>query len=125
MADKPQTIDAYLAGVTGDKRAALEALRETIHSIVPDAEEGISYGMPAFRLNGKPIAGFSASKDHCSYFPMSGAVVEAHADALSGYSTSKGTVRFQPDKPLPSDLVRLLIEARIAEMAGSGDGDDS
>ena len=115
MAAKPKTIDEYLAAVSADKRAALEKLRKTIKAIAPQAEECISYGLAAFRLNGILIAGFGASASHCSYFPMSGSIVAAHKDDLKGYDTSKGTIRFPANKPLPVALVRKLVKARIAE----------
>src|SRR5262245_45317606 len=118
MAAKPKTIDEYLSGVSPEKRAALEELRQTIRSIVPEAEEGFSYGMPAFRLDGKPIAGFAAAAKHCTYFPMSGSTVETLKNELKGYDTSKGAVRFQPDKPLPVASVRKLIMTRIREIEG-------
>ncbi len=121
MAAKPKTtaktIDEYLATLSADKRAALEKLRRTIRTIVPKAEECISYGLAAFRLDGKPIAGFGASKNHCTYFPMSGSTVTALKKELKGYDTSKGAIRFQANKPLPVALVRKLIKARIAENA--------
>ena len=116
MAATPTTIDEYLAGVNADQRAALEKLRKTIKAIAPTAEEGISYGLAAFRLNGKPLAGLGASANHCAFYPMSGFIVEAHKDDLAEYETSKGTIRFAPDKLLPVALVRKLIKARIAEI---------
>ncbi len=112
----PVSTDAYLATLSPDKRAALEKLRQTIKAAAPKAEECISYGMPAFRLDGKLIAGFSASAKHCSYFPMSGSVVSAHKALLAAYDTSKGTIRFPPEKPLPVALVRRLVKARITEI---------
>ena len=115
MAGKPTTMDEYLAGVKGEQRAALEKLRKTIAAIVPKAEEGISYGLPAFRLDGRPLVAFGASAHHCSFFPMSSTTVAAFADELEGYDTSKGTIRFTPDRPLPAALVRKLVKARIAE----------
>lgn len=115
MMKKPKSIDAYLKGLEPDKRRALEKLRKTITSIAPDAEETISYNMPAFRLDGKVIAGFIAAKDHLSYFPFSGRTVTALKADLAKYSTSKGTIRFPVDKPLPVSLVRKLIKTRIAE----------
>jgi uncharacterized protein YdhG (YjbR/CyaY superfamily) len=114
---KPSTIDAYLATLGSDERAALERLRKTIHAAAPGAEECISYQLPAFRLDGKPLVAFGATAQHCAFFPMSGTIVEAHADELEGYDTSKGTIRFQPDDPLPVTLVRKLVKARIAETA--------
>ncbi|MCI0642097.1 MAG: DUF1801 domain-containing protein [Gemmataceae bacterium] len=122
MAAKPRikatTIDEYLASVSADQRAALEKLRKTIKAIVPKAEECISYGLAAFRLDGKPLVAFGASTNHCAFFPMSGTTVAAHKDDLKGYDTSKGTIRFPADKPLPAALVRKLVKARIAENEG-------
>ena len=115
---KPRTIDEYLAGVSGDQRAALEKLRKTILAAAPGVEECISYSLPAFRLNGMLVAGFGASANHCAYYPMSGSIVRAHEDDLSRFATSKGTIRFQPGKPLPMSLVRKLVKARIAETEG-------
>jgi uncharacterized protein YdhG (YjbR/CyaY superfamily) len=112
---KPTTIDAYLAGVTAEQRAALEKLRQLIHRAAPKAEECISYGLAAFQLDGRPLVAFGASAKHCAFFPMSGTTVADHADDLEGYDTSKGTIRFSPDKPLPAMLVRKLVKARIAE----------
>jgi uncharacterized protein YdhG (YjbR/CyaY superfamily) len=112
----PPSIDDYLAGLEPAPRAALEKLRRTIAAAAPDAEEGWSYGMPAFRLGGRPLAGFAAAAQHCSYFPMSGAVVATLADELAGYDTSKGTIRFAAGKGLPATLVRKLVAARRAEL---------
>jgi uncharacterized protein YdhG (YjbR/CyaY superfamily) len=117
MAAKPQTIDNYLAGVPDDKRAALENLRKTIKAAAPRAEECVSYGLPAFRLHGKPLVAFGATANHCAFYPMSSSTVEAHTDELNEYDTSKGTIRFQPDRPLPATLVRKLVKARIAEIS--------
>jgi uncharacterized protein YdhG (YjbR/CyaY superfamily) len=105
--------------LSDDKRAALEKLRKAIRAAAPKAEEGFSYGLPAFRLDGKPLAGFGASANHCAFYPMSGSIVEAHGDELTGYDRSKGTIRFPPDKPLPAALVRKLVKARIAEIKRS------
>ena len=110
---KPETIDEYLAGVEPEKRKALQKLRATIHAAFPRAEETISYRVPAFRLDGRVIAWFAAASNHCSFFP--GDVLEPFRKELSGYSTSKGTVRFQPDKPLPASLIKKLVRARIAK----------
>jgi uncharacterized protein YdhG (YjbR/CyaY superfamily) len=111
---RPVDTDAYLAGLPDEQRAALQALRETIRAAAPDAEECISYGVPAFRLEG-PLVGFGAAARHCSLFLMSGSTVEAHREWLAGYDTSKGTIRFRPDQPLPDALVHTLVHARIAE----------
>ena len=114
MKGKPKTIDDYLAAVSPDKRAALEQLRKSIKAVAPKAEECISYQIPAFRHNGM-LVGFGATANHCSFFLMSSSTVEAHKEELKDYDTSKGTIRFQPDKPLPAALVRKLFKARIAE----------
>ena len=111
---KPKTIDDYLDALPADKRAALRKLRGIIRAAAPKAEECISYQIPAFRLNGM-LVGFSASANHCAFYPMSSTTVEAHKKDLEGYETSKGTIRFQPEKPLPATLVRKLVKARIAE----------
>lgn len=111
----PTTIEEYLAAVNEEQRAALEKLRKTIRMVVPKAEECISYRLPAFRLDGKLLVAFGAAKNHCSFYPMSSTTIESHQDDLKNYKTSKGTIRFQPDKPLPDVLVRKLVKARIAE----------
>jgi uncharacterized protein YdhG (YjbR/CyaY superfamily) len=112
---KPRTIDEYLAGQSADKRAALEKVRAAIRSAAPRAEECISYGMPAFRLDGRCLVAFRAAANHCAFHPMSGATVAAHQVELAGYDTSPGTIRFQPSHPLPARLIRKLVKARIAE----------
>ena len=124
MAAKPKpiakTVDEYLAAVSPDQRAALEKLRKTIKAIAPEAEECINYGVAAFRLNGKALVGFGAAAKHCAFFPMSGHTVAAFKDELKHYETSKGTIRFQADDPLPATLVRKLVKARIADITGRG-----
>ncbi len=112
---KAQTIDEYLAALSPDQRAALERLRRAIRAAAPRAEECISYRIPAFRLDGRVLVWFGAAANHCAFYP--GAVVEAHKDELANYDTSKGTIRFQPDSPLPAALVRKLVKARIARTA--------
>jgi uncharacterized protein YdhG (YjbR/CyaY superfamily) len=108
------TIDEYLAGVPYDKRAALERLREQIHAAAPDAIEAISYGMPAFKLGRRYFVGFSATKEHCSFYAGKAPTV-ALADELTGYRLWKGTINFQVDRPIPADLVTKLVRARLAE----------
>jgi uncharacterized protein YdhG (YjbR/CyaY superfamily) len=109
-------IDEYLGGVSETQREALERVRAIIKAAVPEAEEGISYGVPAFRLQGKAIAGFSASKNHLTYFPMSGATTATLAEELKAYKTSKGAVQFTLDHPLSEELIRKLIQTRIDEI---------
>jgi uncharacterized protein YdhG (YjbR/CyaY superfamily) len=116
MSTGPQTIDEYLAPLSNDKRAALEKLRKAIKSAAPKAEECISYQVPAFRLGGRMLVAFGAAANHCAFYP--GAFpVEAHKDELKAYDTSKGTIRFQADSPLPATLVRKLVKTRITEHA--------
>ena len=110
------TIDEYLAGVKPDQRAALEQLRRTIRAAAPKAEEGISYGLAAFRWKGRPLVAFGAGKNHCAFYPMSGAIVATFQEQLKVYATSKGTIRFSTDKPLPAALVKRLVKARLAEL---------
>lgn len=119
MAAKPQTIDEYLAGLSGDQRAALKKLRRTIRAAAPRAEECISYGLAAFRLDGRPLVAFGAAANHCAFYPMSSTTVAAHREELMDYDTGKGTIRFPPDRPLPAALVRKLVRARIRENDGS------
>ena len=115
MTSKPRTIDEYLAALGDEQRAALEKLRKSIRAAAPKAQECISYGLPAFRLDQKPLVALGATTKHCAFYLMSGSIVERHQDELKNYDTSKGTIRFQPDKPLPTALVRKLVLARIAE----------
>jgi uncharacterized protein YdhG (YjbR/CyaY superfamily) len=111
---KLTTIDDYLDGLPADKRAALQKLRKTIRAAAPKAEECISYQIPAFRLNGM-LVGFGATANYCAFYPMSSTAVEAHKVELEDYETSKGTIRFQAEKPLSAALVRKLVKARVAE----------
>lgn len=110
-------IDGYLDRLPDDQRHALEKLRKTIRSTAPSAEECISYQLPAFRLDGKVLVYFGAFARHCAFYPGSSAAVAAHQEELKGYSTSKGTIRFQPAQPLPASLVRKLVRFRMAENA--------
>ena len=115
-----QEIDDYLAKVEEPKRATLQKLRQTIHDILPGAEEVISYGMPAFRLNGKVIAGFAAFKNHLAYLPHSGSVFAELRDDLAGYASTEGSLHFPIDKPLPTALVKKLIAVRLSQIEPKG-----
>ena len=108
-------VDAFLADLPVETRAALENLRRAIAAAAPGAEESINYGVPAFKYRGRPLVSFGAAKSHCSFYVQSPAVMEAHRDELAAYDTSKGTVRFAPDAPLPDALVAKLVRARTAE----------
>lgn len=109
-------IDEYLAALDEPKRATLQKLREAILGVVPDAEECISYGMPAFRQEGKVIAGFAAFKNHLAYLPHSGSVLRVLSDDLAGYESTPGSLHFPIDKPLPKSLVKKLVAARLKEV---------
>lgn len=112
-------IDRYLDELDEPKRTTLEHLRRTILELVPGAEQGMSYGVPAFRVDGKVIAGFSAAKSHLSYLPHSGSVLGTiQSSDLGDRTASKGALKFAIDEPLPHDLVAKLIAARLAEVAG-------
>ena len=110
---KQKTFDGYLAALSDEKRAALEKLRKDIRAAAPSAEECISYGVPAFRLDGRFLVALGAASSHCSFYP--GSALDAYKQDLKNYETSKGTVRFQASKPLPAALVRKLVKARIAK----------
>jgi len=111
-----EEIDSYLANLEEPKRSTLQQLRQTIHSIVPEADQGIAYGAPAFRLHGKVIAGFAAFKNHLSYLPHSGSVLAELSGDVAGYVTSKGALQFPVDRPLPKGLVKKLIAVRLDEV---------
>jgi uncharacterized protein YdhG (YjbR/CyaY superfamily) len=109
-------IDEYLAKVTPKNRALLVELRKRIHALVPGVEECISYRLPAFRHEGRIVAGFSATSKGCSYYPFSGTTLETLAGDLEGFSQTKSALHFNVAKPLPAALVRKLLKARLAEM---------
>jgi uncharacterized protein YdhG (YjbR/CyaY superfamily) len=111
-----EEIDEYLRGVEEPKRSTLETLRRTILEIVPQAEQGLSYRVPAFRLDGKVIAGFAAFTDHLSYLPFSGSVLRQLADELEGYTSTKSALHFPVDEPLPKKLVEKLIAIRLDDV---------
>ena len=119
---KPDAIDAFLRALPEPQRTALEELRATIRAVVPEAEEIINYGVPMFRLGGKNLVSFGAAKTHGAFYVQSPAVMEALADDLKGYDTSKGTVRFTPDQPIPAALVKKLVKARVTENEASAKG---
>ena len=108
-------IDAYLAQVAEPGRHTLNQLRSDIRALLPEAQECISYGMPAFRVRGEVVAGFAAFTKHLSYLPHSGSVLAALADDLAGYTMTKGSLHFPFDRPLPRELVRKLIETRLLQ----------
>jgi uncharacterized protein YdhG (YjbR/CyaY superfamily) len=109
-------IDAYVAALEEPKRSTLEKLRASILDVIPDAEQGLSYGVPAFKVQGKTVAGFAAHTKHLSYVPHSGSVLATLSDDVAAYETSKGALRFAVDRPLPKRLVRKLITTRLHEL---------
>ena len=108
---RPSTPDEYLATLGPEKRAALEKLRKTIRAAAPKAEECMSYGLPAFRHEGRFLVAYGAAAKHCAFYP--GGIVEDFADELEGFAFSKGAIRFQPARPLPVALVRKLVRAQL------------
>lgn len=109
-------VDTYLASLDEPQRSTLEVLRRSILEVVPDAEQRISYGVPAFVVNGKAVAGFAAFANHLSYLPHSGSVLSQLGDELSGYRHTKGSLHFAVDEPLPSTLVGRLVTLRMHEL---------
>jgi uncharacterized protein YdhG (YjbR/CyaY superfamily) len=115
-AGEPKTPADYLAKLCNDMQAALETLRKTIRAAAPNAEECISYQLPAFRFKGKLLVAYGAAAKHCAFYP--GSVLEERKDKLKNYDTSKGTIGFPADKPLPANLVRKLVKLRIDKIRG-------
>ncbi len=119
MTDRPDRsadIAAWFAGLPDEQRAALRNLWQTLATAAPGAVPTIGYGVPALHYRGRALVSIGAARDHCSLFVQSPAVMEAHAAELAAYPTSKGAVRFPPDRPLPGALVTTLVRARIAEV---------
>lgn len=114
-----QDVDDYLAAVPEPQRSTLEGLRATLVALLPEAEQGIAYGIPCFKVAGKGVAGFASYSNHCSYFPMSGSVTTELADDLREFVTAKGSIQFPTDEPLPAPLVARLVEARRREIGRS------
>jgi uncharacterized protein YdhG (YjbR/CyaY superfamily) len=119
MAQDPR-IDAYLATLPADQRELLQGLRAQIARLVPDAVELISYGMPAFKLNGRFMVSYAGWKAHCSIYPLTDSYLKAHADELKGYGRTKGSLHFTPETPVPEALMEELIRARVADLEGGG-----
>ena len=113
--EKPKSVQAYFASLPKDQRSPLQKLRETIATAAPDAEEGITYSMPGFLLNGKGFVAYAAFKDHYSFFPMSTKAIDAHRDELGSRVTGKGTISFEYGRPLPTALVKKVVKTRLAE----------
>lgn len=114
--DSLAEVETYLAALPEDSRATLENLRQTVKSLVPDAVEVLSYGMPTFKYRGHPLVYYAAWKNHCSYYPLTQAVGEACGEDLKGYETEKGTLRFPIGHQFPDALVGKIVEARMQEI---------
>ena len=119
MSPAPKTVDDYLAALSEDQHAALEKLRETIKAAAPEAAESISYGIPSFKYKGRPLIHIGAAKHHCAIY---GLVPDAFKHELKQYDTSKGTIRFPAEQPLPETLVRKLVKARIDAIEAGATG---
>ena len=113
----PKTVDAYIKALKEPHKSMIQKMRETIQAAVPDAIEGIDYGMPAFKLDGRPLGYFGAFKKHCSYFPVGGAVVDKMPET-DPWRTSKGTMQFTADNPIPDKIVKKIVKARAAQIRG-------
>ena len=109
-------VEQYLELLPMESQKALRTLRSIIQDTVPNAEEGFSYGVPAFKIQGKPLVCYAAFKNHCGFYPMSPKVLERFAAELAGFETAKGTIRFKIDNPLPEDLVKRILKARLKEL---------
>jgi len=112
-ADATARIDAILAAAPADQRVALQTLRETIAAAAPEAEETISYSMPAFRYHGRALVSYSPFKNHCSLFPMGSEIIEANREKFADFVQAKGTLQFTPARPIPKDTVVWLVQERM------------
>ncbi len=116
------SVDAYLAALPADRRAALAELRRTVTAAAPDATETIAYQMPALRSHGGQfLVSYAAYKHHYSLFPASDAVVEALGDEVAPYLAGKGTLRFPADQPIPTDTITKIVKVRLQELAARGE----
>jgi len=120
MAIRSPLVDAYHARLPAAERKALEQIRAAVHAACPGAEECLSYGMPAVKLDGTPLVGWRAAAKHGAFHPLSGSTVETCQEALADYDTSKGTIRFPFDAVLPAKLIKLLVATRIGEIRQDG-----
>ena len=115
-----KTIDEYLADFPDEQRATMESVRKSAKAAAPSSVETIAWGMPAIRVDGRLVVGYAAFKEHCSFFPMSLKVMDDYKEELGRYDTSKGTIRFPSDKPLPASLVKKMVKARLVENEARG-----
>jgi uncharacterized protein YdhG (YjbR/CyaY superfamily) len=113
--EKPKSVSAYFKKLPPEQREPLQKLRDTIAAAAPEAEEGITYSMPGFLLDGKGFVAYAAFKDHYSFFPMSGAAVDAHRKELGERATGKGTIQFQYGDRFPAGLIKKIVRTRLAQ----------
>ena len=113
--EKPKSVEAYFRSLTDKQAFALRKLRDTIAAAVPEAEEGITYSMPGFLLEGHGFVSYAAFNDHYSFFPMGSEAIEVHREELGSRVTGKGTIRFEYDEPLPTALVKKVVRTRLAQ----------
>ena len=116
MGSRP--VDEYLATLPADQRLLLEGVRERIAELAPDATETISYGMPAFKLDGRFLVSYAGWKKHCSLYPLTDSFMDSHSTEIDGYERTKGSIHFTPAKPLPPGVLDDLIRARIVDLEG-------
>lgn len=114
-AAKPSPVDEYLAGLPADRAAALQAVRETVLTVAPGADEVLSYNMPAFKFEGKVVGGFLSHAKHLSFYPFSGSTLDGFRDEVAEFGGTKSAIHFTPEKPLPPELVIRIVKARMAE----------
>lgn len=125
MTTPTEQIDRILGEATPDQRSALQALREIIAAAAPEAEETISYSMPAFRYRGRALVSYSAFKKHCSLFPMSAELIERNPAKVGAFATAKGTLQFTPSNPIPADVVTWLVRERMSQIDAALEGHQS
>ncbi len=109
-------VRTYFTSLAPDSRRAAKTLRETIRAVAPRAVEAFSYGIPGFKLDGRPLIWYAAWKRHCSLYPMTGTIQQTYASEIEGYKVSKGTIQFPLDEPIPLPLVKKLVKARMREL---------
>lgn len=115
------SVDAYLAGLPADQRQLLQGLRERIARLVPEATEAISYGMPAFKLDGRFLVSYAGWKSHCSLYPLTDSFMASHEDEIAPFDRTKGSIHFTPQKPLPDRVIDDLVLARVGDLRSGDD----